>query len=529
MTARDPAPTFPTDSLYVAPDPATGRPEGYIEAEETADGWNITMSPALAEWVREHAALDELDRADLTHLATVLQPRTTRPPGRTVRPRRQALPADAQVNVPALLLYQLARAAISTGRRDFRRSAEDLWPTVTLTSRDHAFDAFAQVRPDPKQVDPFVISAAELDALQQAMARHVRALDDLSADVLDAVCALWLQTARHPDEMTDVHVDDLLRMRGLKRKQGGTGTHGGFHEKQRREIAAKMAALAATRITVSHMPVTEAVAGTTGPRRRRTTWAGESPALVVSFEVGQVGLGGAVRPETCIAWRARPGDVFSRFLFGAGRETALLATKALAYDPYRQYWEKRLTRYLSWLWRIRGSTASYLDPIMVETVLYAIREEINPHHPSHTKERLEQAFDTLTADEVIAGWQYAPGADEAIVGQRGWAAGWRRWKVVIEPPQHLQAHYATIATPRRGRAPALPAPAEAAPLSLGERIIQARTAQGLTQLRAAELIGISNGMLSLIEHDKARPSAATRRKIEDWLAHTAPDTHPSSA
>jgi hypothetical protein len=32
----------------------------------------------------------------------------------------------------------------------------------------------------------------------------------------------------------------------------------------------------------------------------------------------------------------RPGKVFAHFLFGPGRQTALLSAKALHYDPYRQ-------------------------------------------------------------------------------------------------------------------------------------------------------------------------------------------------
>jgi Helix-turn-helix len=424
--------------------------------------------------------------------------------------REAALPDQGTfIEVDNSLLWHSFRSVVARGREAFATPADGFWPTATVDARNQKMRAVAQVRPDPRLVDPFATPLTELNEWQARMARHVLAMDDLTADVLDGICAIWLKVAKHPDEMADVWADTLLHMRGLRPQKSGSGRRGGFKQAWRHELARRVAALGTTWITVTQVEVTEEARGKRGPYRRRAMWAGESPALVVSFRVGQVGLGGVVIPETCTAWRVRPGDVFARFLFGPGRQTALLSQKALAYDPYRQRWEKRLARYFAWQWKIQRGES---EARTVAALLDAVGETIDAKNPIRTKERLEQALDRLQADAVIAGWQYEAGVDEAAIGHKGWAEAWRRWKVLVEPPQVLPDRYARIAGAMARPSPRLPA----AP-SLGERAKAARLGRGLRQLQAAEEIGIDNTVLSRIERGRA-PSPDARRKIERWLA-----------
>jgi hypothetical protein len=90
------------------------------------------------------------------------------------------------------------------------------------------------------------------------MAQHVMRMDDLTADVLDAVCATWVDKARHPKDDVLVSVDRLLQMRGLQAKRSGTGRRGGYEIEQRRAVARQVAALRDTWVTVAQMIVTEA-------------------------------------------------------------------------------------------------------------------------------------------------------------------------------------------------------------------------------------------------------------------------------
>ena len=78
--------------------------------------------------------------------------------------------------------------------------------------------------------------------------------------------------------------------------------------------------------------------------RRRATQKGiQSRAFVITDLFGQLRPDGFLDVEKFVF---RPGQVFGHFLFGPGRQTALLSAQALHYDPLRQTWEKRLTRYL---------------------------------------------------------------------------------------------------------------------------------------------------------------------------------------
>lgn len=423
-------------------------------------------------------------------------------------PGPRHLPGGALLEVDNSTLYHSFRAALARGAKIFTIPTDGHWPTADLTTRRQTIRAMAQLRPDPIETEPF-LSGHQLSDWQTRMREYVMSLDDLTADVLDVISAIWLRQVAHPDAMALIHADDFLRLRGLKPHKGGSGWRGGYKEEARQDIAQRIDALRNTWIRVFEMDVTEEIPGPRGPRRKRAKWAGESAAIVVSSRFGQALLGGGVDPYI---WRVRPGDVFARFLFGPGRQTALLSLKALEYDPYRQRWEKRLTRYLAWQWRTRQREATYLEPFTVQTLLLTIGEEIDVRNPIRTKNRLEKALTTLQDDQVIAAWQYGPGWDEAIIGQKGWIIRWLDWKIAIEPPATVVDHYTKIRN--------IPAPAPralTAPPSLAETLREARRAQGLTQLQAAEEIGIDNTQLSRIERGK--PIAPkTRRKIEIWLA-----------
>ncbi len=96
-----------------------------------------------------------------------------------------------------------------------------------------------------------------------------------------------------------------------------------------------------------------------------------------------------------------------------------MSAKAVQYDPYRQKWEKRLARYLSWQWRIQASRTGYSRPYRVNTLLEVVGEENGPQRPHLIRNRLEKALDCLQEDKLIASWQYERW-DEEMGGRPGW-------------------------------------------------------------------------------------------------------------
>ena len=416
---------------------------------------------------------------------------------RTPAPELQAL-----FEIGNSLLYFKLREAFAT--RSFSVGPGDQWPEANLTSESRTLKAFARLTPDQSD-DP----AEDLPHWQSRIGAYVMEMDDLTADVFDILTGVWLQQARTPETLITITANDFLRLRGLKAQKSGTGRRGGYKEEWRRLIARHIGILASTWVRVIDMEVVQPSEGEGLPERRMVRWAGESRAVVLTSREGLLTPEGLLNASR---WRLRPGDVFARFLFGAGRQTALLASQALAYDPEKERWEKRLTRYFSWQWRIRQGRGAYLNPFLVSTLLTATGVEIDTRNPGRTRNRLEKALDRLHTDGVLTGWQYSDDTGAAVDLQRGW---WRRWlnaKVLIEPPQPIMDRYARIRS-REPHPPALPPSA-----ALTDQLKSERLRRGLTQLQAAEQIGISQSLLSGVERGVSRPLAtSTLRKIKKWL------------
>ena len=134
---------------------------------------------------------------------------------------------------------------------------------------------------------------------------------------------------------------------------------------------------------------------------------------------------------------------------------------------------------------------------------------------------MEKALDTLLQDRVIAAWQYDRW-EESLVTRRGWAPHWLQATILIEPPESIRVTYQRLTRYEAPARPALPVPT-----SLGERLKRYRKALGLTQLQAAEQLGISPSYLNRLEQGNRgkKPSPGVQRAINTWLgAHPVPQT-----
>jgi DNA-binding XRE family transcriptional regulator len=247
-----------------------------------------------------------------------------------------------------------------------------------------------------------------------------------------------------------------------------------------------------------------------GRQRKRTRQAIQSRAFTITDIFGQMQLDGSLDVQRFIF---RPGKVFASFLFGPGRQTALLSAKALAYDPYRQTWEKRLARYLSYQWRCRAHSGNYMQTFKVKALLDAVGEQGNPRYPARLRERLEKALDTLQYDKVINGWQYDRWEEEHTT-HYGWVRNWFQASILIEPPDAIKETYQTIARHETPAPKSLPAIA-----TLGMRLQQRRRELGLSQIQAAEQLGISPSYLNRLERDQRgkKLSATLQYHIEAWM------------
>ena len=397
--------------------------------------------------------------------------------------------------------YHALREALA--RKDLFREVEGVpWPTAFLDKG--GVRGRAHLRPAAVENQP-LMSLEEVDAWAKMMWQQREELSDLDADALDALSAIWLAQARSVNDDAIADVDELLAMRGLQPKKSGQGRRGGYRPEQRAQMLQALSHIQNIWLDMAEVDVYE---DTGKGKKRRTKQAIQSRPFVITDRMGQIRLDGYMDVQKFIF---RPGKVFARFLMREGRQTALLSAKALHFDPYRQKWEKRLTRYLSWQWRTQAYNGQYMRPYRVATLLEQVGEAIDKNAPSRTRERFEKALDTLQSEGVIGAWQYDRW-DEDAADKRGWAKRWEQATVLIEPPDEIRDHYqASIEKPVEGRKQ------QAHSDTLSERVKARRKMLRLSQLQAAEQIGISQALLSQIERGR-KPSSATQKKLEAWLS-----------
>jgi DNA-binding XRE family transcriptional regulator len=428
--------------------------------------------------------------------------------------------------------------------KNFQASPDNPWPTLFLTKGGAVGNA--QLRPPVIENQP-LMPPEEVERWVQIMWKQREELSDLDADALDLLCHTWLQQARRPDSSALAIVDQFLLMRGLKPKQSGQGRRGGFEPEQRRDMLRALSHIQSLWLNMGSVEVyeeeTEATEESTSNskknRRRRAVKKDiESRAFVVTDRMGQLNMDGYMDVERFIF---QPGKLFAQFLFGPGRQTALLSAKAVEYDPYRQRWEKRLARYFSWQWRIQSKHGSYTRPYRVATILEAVEEEINEKRPSSTRERLEKALDILQEDKVIASWQYDRW-DEQAAEQRGWAQHWLQATLLVEPPEVIRETYKNIEhqetrrTLHKGKGAASKgakiteqfqirngitissvSAENISPIGLGKQIQARRKLLHLSQSQVAEQLEIAQSYLSKLENDLVRPAPELEKRIESWL------------
>jgi DNA-binding XRE family transcriptional regulator len=400
--------------------------------------------------------------------------------------------------------YQALREALY--KNTFRQVDGNPWPTAQLLKGGVLGQA--QLRP-PAADGQALLPPEQVELWATAMWQQREELSDLDADALDALSSLWLNQARTVQDRAVADVDGLLALRGIKPKGKGGGRRAGYEPEQREEMLRALSHIQNLWINIAEVEVYEETGGRRGRAPVRQTI--QSRAFVITDRVGQLQMNGYMDVRKFIF---RPGEVFAHFLLGPGHQTALLSAMALKYDPYRQTWEKRLARYLSWQWRTKARNSDYLRPYRVATLLDAVGKDLDERRPAVTRERLEKALDLLQRDGVIAAWQYDRW-EEGLARQRGWGHTWLEATLLIEPPEAVKEQYQPLERQRQ------PAPRAALPAGLGERIKRRRKDLGLNQKEAGELLGVTQAYISMLERGKIggdRLSAAFRQRLETWLA-----------
>ncbi|MFD0051500.1 helix-turn-helix domain-containing protein [Actinomycetes bacterium NPDC127524] len=426
------------------------------------------------------------------------------------------------------LLFHRLRETISKNEFDLSTAV----PTAVIAER--AIEATAQVRAENENLK--IKSNASIEQWKNLTSQALTSMDDLTADIFDIVSILWMQQAAHKDQMIHFHTDDALNLRQVQgRSEEPDGFQTSYRKKERDDIMKRLAALTTIWIRIE---------------RENLRFINEDQE---NFEeIGQVQFNPLfVVDSVTVAYRGsnpigiyecsiRPGELLANFLYGSQKSSGMLALKTLQYHPTKQKYHKRLSRYLSWQWRIRQKTGDYLRAYHIggdKGLLKVMDLDVNPRYGSRIKEQFEEILDTLQKDGVIKEWSYKEtGIEQRIEQERNWFANtWLKARVQILPPSEItglqdfngltfieEPDYDTLnlsdffkgMTEKEAAAATEAAEKEVSP----ESVSQERSIRGVSILEAAKEMGISHSTLSRYERNLIkRPYTESLEKMKIWL------------
>ncbi|MGF6947754.1 DNA-binding transcriptional regulator YiaG [Neobacillus sp. B4I6] len=427
------------------------------------------------------------------------------------------------------LLFHKLRETISKNEFDIATEI----PTAKIAEK--ALEATAQVRSENAYLK--MKSNAAIEQWKNLTSQAITSMDDLTADIFDIVSILWMQQATHKDQMIHFHTDDALNLRRLQgRSEESDGYQTSYRKKERDDIMKRLAALTTIWIRIE---------------RENLRFINEDQG---NFdEIGQVQFNPLFLIDSVtVAYRGenpigiyecsiRPGEILANFLYGSQKSSGFLALKTLEYHPTKQKYHKRLSRYLSWQWRIRQKSADYLRAYHIggdKGLLKVMDLDVNPRYGSRIKEQFEEILDTLQQDGIIKEWSYKEkDLEQQIEQERNWFANtWLKARVQIIPPTEITGigddrdllmiedyDYETVnfSTMLKGLTKLeVAASIETAEEKLvtPENISRERNDRGLSILMAANQIGISHSTLSRYERNLIkRPYTENLEKMKEWL------------
>lgn len=397
--------------------------------------------------------------------------------------------------------YQYVREALY--KNNFQRIENTPWPTTPLYKGN--LEGIIQIRPFQSTEHSFATQLLIEKAQNQA-----QSLTDLDVDMFDALCSIFLSKARYTEDIIEIHFTDLLMIRGLKPKLGGEGRRGGYEQQQKDKVLQSL-----TKIQSLWLELNKATVYEKG-KAVQTQLQGRTFLFVdhnrIEYDIAQL--------DKHKTFTFTVDKVFTKYLYGSGRQIALLPIQTLHYNPYSQKWEKRLARYFSWRWRTQARKGDFLQPNKIRTLLEAIGENVNERTPSRTRDRLEKALDQLLEDGVLSAWHYHKW-DETIANNKGWVRLWLDSTILVEPPEIIKDQYRSIEKTKSASHYSLnfqdSAQHKAKGVTIGNQLRAIRKQFNLSLLQVSEELEISPSYISNIERGVKTPSVKIQNNISRWM------------
>jgi len=262
-----------------------------------------------------------------------------------------------------------------------------------------------------------------------------RQVKNFSDDDADVVLALFAQLIRPSgnDGTTWFLAAQFLDYRGIQPIMksdvpGGKKRRAGHRQEDIKAVGDSIGRIENIWITL-HQWIDETASGK--KKRKRTEFTHKGRLLMVEEAYTQRELPEGDTesdPGIEIGWRIRPGSWLRTFLESPNRQVANLCQKSLQYDPYREQWEKRLSRYFMFHGHINTHGGGGTFNREIGKMLQEVSLEADQRKPQRTRDRFEKAMNTLVGDKIIQEWCYE--ADVSLP-TKGWLPTWLEQKITI--------------------------------------------------------------------------------------------------
>lgn len=271
------------------------------------------------------------------------------------------------------------------------------------------------------------------DKTTASLWRQVKQFSDDDADVVLALFAHLIRPTES-DGTAWFMASQYLDYRGIKPimkadTPGGHKRRAGHRQEDIKAVGASIGRIENIWITL-HQWIDETASGKK-KKRKRTEYTHKGRLLMVEEAYTQRELPDGDKdgdPGMEIGWRIRPGSWLRTFLESPNRQVANLCQKSLQYDPYREQWEKRLSRYFMFHGHINTHGGGGVFNREIGKLLQEVSLEQNQRDPQRTRNRFEKAMNTLVEDKIIQEWEYA---EEVSLPARGWLATWLEQRITV--------------------------------------------------------------------------------------------------
>jgi hypothetical protein len=257
--------------------------------------------------------------------------------------------------------------------------------------------------------------------------KEINKLTDLDGDVLLALVAQWQVSPKDAAGYTWITAEHLLHYRGIlpRRYVAADGQRRQYQYRydELTQISASMTKLRDTHVTVQQWVKQQA----SGPRRRgrpsKQMFSAESYLIQISEFIQQERLFNDESTRYAVAWRYNLGRVVVQFLEANQRISSWLQ-RSLSYDPVKDEWEKRLSRFL--IFQEADQTVS------IRYLFSELSLRRNEGDPDKTRRRFEKALNRLAKDLEYFGWSYQN--DLADLPPKKWIERWMDFQVELRIP-----------------------------------------------------------------------------------------------